>query len=118
MAECKEFIKEHKELRHKLFMEWQRKKYIKLWNQKYQVGNSCSGTGGCSNQDKTSKTNSNIKCWVVNLSSQTLSTAQETVLGHGLNFAVTPKTPLPRIYNSSGGGMPKPKTNRGRRFQS
>ena len=35
--------------------------------------------------------------WVVNLSSKPLSTAQETVLAHGPNFTVTPKTPLPGI---------------------
>ena len=93
MAECKEFITEHKELRHKLVMEWQRKKYLKLWDKKYQGSHSGSGTSGCSNQDKTSKTNIKIKSWVVNLSSQPLSTAQETVLAHGPNFAVTPKTP-------------------------
>ena len=36
MAECREFITEHKERRHKLVMERQRKKYLKLWDQKYQ----------------------------------------------------------------------------------
>ena len=116
MKECKEFITDHKELRNKVVMECQRKKYLKLWHQKYEGGNSSIGTGGHSNQDQASKTK--IKLWVVNLSSKPLSTAQETVLAHGPNFAVTPKTPLSRIYNSSRGGMPKPETNRGRRIQS
>ena len=40
MKECKEFITDHKELRHKLVMECQTKKYLKLWHQKYQGGNS------------------------------------------------------------------------------
>ena len=106
MVECKEFIKEHKELRHKSVMERQKKKYLKLWDQKYKSGNSGNGTGGHSNLDKNSRTNT--KCWVVNLSSQPLSLAQETVLAHGPNFTVAPKTSLPRIYNSSRGGMPKP----------
>ena len=93
MEECKKFIKEHKELRHKSVMERQKKKYLKLWDQKYKSGNSSNGTciGGHSNQDKNS--NINTKHWVVNLSSQPLSPAQETVLAHGPNFAVTPKTP-------------------------
>ena len=106
MAEYKEFINEHKELRHKSVMDRQKKKYLKIWDQKYKSSNSGSGTGGHLNQDKTSKTNT--KCWVVNLSSQPLSLARETVMAHGPNFAVTPKTPLPRIYDSSRGGMPKP----------
>ena len=89
MKECKDFITDHKESRHKLVMEMQRKKYLKLWHQKYQSGNSGTGTGGHSNQDQVSKT----KCWVVNLLSKPLSTVQETVLVHGPNFAVTPKTP-------------------------
>ena len=38
----------------------------------------------------------------MNLSSKPLST---TVLAHGPNFAVTPKAPLSRIHNSSGGGL-------------
>ena len=103
MVECKEFIKGHREQRHKSVMERQEKKYLKLWDQKY---NSSNGTGGHSNQDKNSKTNT--KCWVVNLSSQPLSLAQETGLAHGPNFTVTPRPTLSRIHNSSGGGMPKP----------
>ena len=58
---------------------------------------------GRSNQNKIG-----AKCWVVNLSHQPLSQAQETVLAHGPNFAVTPKTPLQRIHNSSRNGLPKP----------
>ena len=65
--------------------------------------NSGNGTGGCSNQDKI-----DTKHWVVNLSQQPLSQAQETVLAHRPNFAVTPKTPLQRIHNSSKSGLPKP----------
>ena len=113
IQECKEFIIEHKESRHKLVMECQRKKYLKLWQQKYHSGNNSSGTGGHSSQDQVST--SKTKCWVVNLSTKPLCTAQETVLVHGPNFAVTVKTPLPGIHNSSGGAMPKPETNRGRR---
>ena len=56
MEEGLEFIKEHKELRHKLVMDGQKKKYFKLWDQKYQSGISSSGTGGHSNQDKIAKT--------------------------------------------------------------
>ena len=37
MVECKEFIKENKELRHKSVMERQKKKYLKLWDQKYKT---------------------------------------------------------------------------------
>ena len=113
MEQCIEFIKEHRESRHKTVMERQIKKYNKLWAQKYESGSnstySGNGTGGRSNQDKIG-----AKCWVVNLSHQPLSQAQEAVLAHGTNFAVTPKTPLQRIYNSSGSGMPKPKTIRSR----
>ena len=39
------------------------------------------------------RTKIDTKHWVVNLSQQPLSQAQETVLAHGPNFAVTPKTP-------------------------
>ena len=74
-----------------MVMECQRKKYLWLRYQIYQSGNSGICTGGHSNQDKISKTK--IKCWVVNLLSKHLSTAQEMVLAHGPNFAVTPKTP-------------------------
>ena len=95
MKQSIEFIKEYKEARHKAVMDRQIKKYIKLWAQKYDSGtymystDSSNGTGGCSNQDK-----SNTKCWVVNLSQQPLTQAQETVLAHRPNFTVTPKTPL------------------------
>ena len=94
MKQSIEFIKEYKEARHKAVMDRQIKKYIKLWAQKYESGtymystDSSNGTGGCSNQDK-----SNTKCWVVNLSQQPLTQAQETVLAHRPNFTVTPKTP-------------------------
>ena len=64
-------------------MERQKKKYLRLWDEKYMSSNSGNGAGGCSNQDKTSKTNT--KHWVVNLSSQPLSPAQETALAHGPN---------------------------------
>ena len=94
MEECKEFIKEHKELRNNSVMERQNKKYLKLWDQKYKSGNSGNGTciGGCSNQDKNS--NINTKHWFVNLSSQPLSPVQETVLAHGPNFTVLPRPPF------------------------
>ena len=94
MKQSIEFIKEHREARHKTIMERQIKKYNKLWAQKYESSiymystDSGNGTGGHSNQDKI-----DTKCWVVNLSNQPLSQAQETVLAHGPNFAVTPKTP-------------------------
>ena len=76
-------------------MEIQRKKYEKLWWQKYHSGKI--GTGGHSNQgqDQVSTASKNKWC-VVNLSSKPLSTAQESVLAHGPNFAVTPKTPHTR----------------------
>ena len=97
-----EFIKEHKETRHKTVMERQIKKYNKLWAQKYESSsssrymystNSGNGTGGHSNQDKI-----DTKHWVVNLSQQPLTQAQETVLAHGPNFAVTLRTPPFREY--------------------
>ena len=70
-------------------MERQKKKYNKLWAQKYESSinstDSGNGTGGHSSQDKIG-----TKCWVVNLSHQPLSEAQETVLAHRPNFAVTP----------------------------
>ena len=88
MKKCIEFIKNHKESRHKAVMERQIRKYNKLWDQKYKSSNSSNGTGGHSNQDKI-----DAKHWVVNLSHQPLSPVQEAVLAHGPNFAVTPKTP-------------------------
>ena len=92
MKECKEFIIEHKESKYKLVMEHQKRKYLKLWQQKYRNSNSGKiDTGGCSNQDQVST--SKTKHSVVNLSSKSLSTAQETVLAHGPNFTVTPETP-------------------------
>ena len=84
MEECKEFIEDHKEARHMQVMECQKKKYEKLWWQKYHSGKF--GTGGHSNQDQDSTASKN-KQWVVNLSSKPLSTAQETVLAHGSNFS-------------------------------
>ena len=93
MKECKEFIEEHKEARHIQVMVHQKKKYEKLWWQKYH--SSKFGTGGHSYQDQISTAPKN-KWWVVNLSSKPLSTAQETVLAHGPNFAFTPKTPHTR----------------------
>ena len=95
MKQSTDFIKEHREARHKTVMERQIKKYNKLWAQKCESGrymystDSSNGTGGCSNQDKI-----DTKHWVVNLSQQPLSQAQETVLAHSPNFAVTPKTPF------------------------
>ena len=107
MKQSIEFIKDHRESRHKTVMERQIKKYNKLWAQKYESGSnstySSNGTGGRSNQDKIG-----AKFWVVNLSHQPLSQAQEAILAHRPNFAVTPKTPLQRLHNSSRGGMPKP----------
>ena len=89
MKQSIEFIKEHRETRHKAVMERQIKKYNKLWAQKYESGinstHSGNGTGGRSNQDRI-----DTKRWVGNLSQQPLSEAQETVLAHGPNFAVTP----------------------------
>ena len=97
MKQSTEFIKDHRESRHKTVMERQIKKYNKLWAQKYESSSnstySSNGTGGYSNQDKIG-----AKHWVVNLSHQPLSQAQEAVLAHGPNFAVTPKTPLQRIH--------------------
>ena len=99
MKKSIEFIKQHKEARHKTVMDRQIKKYNKLWAQKYESGrymystDSGNGTGGHSNQDKT-----DTKCWVVNLSQQPLTQAEETVLAHGPNFAVTPKTPPFKEY--------------------
>ena len=107
MKQSIEFIKEHREARHKTVMERQIKKYNKLWAQKYESSiymystNSSNGTGGHSNQDKIG-----TKCWVVNLSKQPLSQAQETVLDPILQSPLRP--PLQRIYNSSGSGLPKP----------
>ena len=49
--------------------------------------------GGHSNQDKI-----DTKHWVVNLSQQPLTQAQQTVLAHGPNCAVTPKTPPFKEY--------------------
>ena len=62
MLECHKFMKEHKEIRVKSVMERQKKTYNKLWQEKYQSGNS--------------------KCCVDNLSSQPLLPAQEIVLSH------------------------------------
>ena len=67
-------------------MECQRKKYLKLWHQKYQGSNSGIGTGGHSNQDQASKTK--IKCWVVNLSTKPLSTAHIYGVSTGLAHVV------------------------------
>ena len=100
MEESLRFIKEHRESRHKRVMERQIKKYNKLWSQKYESGSgrymystdSSNGTGGCSNQDKI-----DTKRWVVNLSQKPLTQAQEAVLAHGPNFAVTPRTPPLRL---------------------
>ena len=65
MVECQEFMKEHKELRHKSVMDRQKKKYLKLWHEKYQSGSSSIGTGGRSNQDKN-KTNIGLLIYPVN----------------------------------------------------
>ena len=52
MKQSIEFIKEHREARHKTVMERQIKKYNKLWAQKYEMGtymystDSGNGTGG------------------------------------------------------------------------
>ena len=69
MKQSTDFIKEHKEARHKTVMERQIKKYNKLWAEKYESsrymystnssrymystdsGNGTNGTGGHSNQD-------------------------------------------------------------------
>ena len=91
MKKSIELIKDHRESRHKIVMERQIRKYNKLWDQKYESSSnstySSNGTGGSSNQDKIG-----AKCWVANLSHQPLSQAQEAVLAHGPNFAVTSKT--------------------------
>ena len=102
LKQSTDFIKEHREARHKTVMERQIKKYNKLWAQKYESGRYMYST------DSRRYNKTDTKFWVVNLSQQPLSQAQETVLAHGLNFAVSPKTPLQRIYNSSGSGLPKP----------
>ena len=97
MEECKEFIVEYKGARHMQVMECQKKKYEMLWWQKYH--SSKIGTAGHSNQgqDQVSTASKN-KPSVVNLSSEPPSTAQETVLAHGPNFAVTSKIPPYQEY--------------------
>ena len=111
MEECKVFIEEHKEARHIKVMEHQKKKFENLWHRKQHSGSTSTnhsgknGTSDCSNQDQFSTVNN--KHWVVNLSSSPLSVAQEIVLSHGPNFAVNPKTPIPRICNSYWGSMPE-----------
>ena len=66
MKKSIDFIKEHKEARHKTVLDRQIKKYNKLWAQKYESArymystDSGNGTGGHSNQDKI-----DTKHWVV-----------------------------------------------------
>ena len=101
MKEHKGFMKQLKEARHMKVMEHQKMKFENLGHRKQHSGStnssSKSGTGGCSNQDQFST----VKQWVVNVSSNPLSVAQESVLSHGPNFPVTTKTPISRIYNGN-----------------
>ena len=52
--------------------------------------------------------------WVINISSIPLSTAQESLLANGPNFAVVLRGPHCRVYYSSGEGLPKARTGGGR----
>ena len=82
----------HKETRHKKVLERQKTKFNRLWHKKQYSGNSSKNSkNGCSNQVLLPPMEK--KHWVINLSSKHLSNAQETLLAHGPNFAVTPKTP-------------------------
>ena len=100
MEECKGFREEHKEVMHRKVMECQKKKFEKLWHRKYCSSNTVPIVAKLvqvATQTRTNfeqcnlqqlKTNVGCKCFW-----HPLSTAQETVLAHGSNFAVTPKIP-------------------------
>ena len=109
MEESKSFTNCKKEARHNKTLECQKIKFERLW---------MNNKGGCSNQNSymygyhssmygyhsgktldsrptaTTKTApSATSKWVINLSSKPLTTAQEQILTHRSNFAVTPRSP-------------------------
>ena len=99
MENCKGIIDDLMEKRHRQVFEWQRliSERLKLKNTvKQQSGHSGKNyrKSGQSNQVQTPSMPN--KCWVVNLIKTPLSDTQESLLAHGPNFAVTPKTPLIR----------------------
>ena len=116
MEECKRFIFNIKEERHLNTMAWQKRKLERL------QGKNEVKTGGCTNNHRymyrqsgteNSSTTSSITNleldsrptastsaagslrdrWVMNLSKIPLMEAQENLLTHGPNFAITPRSP-------------------------
>ena len=104
MREYKEFLEEHTEARH-----------TKVWNARkrnmknYGAVNTIAASTVAKLAQVTTQTRTQFstdqfspvfknKRWVVNISNKPLSTAQETVLAHGPNFTVTPKTPPYQDY--------------------
>ena len=83
-----------RETRHKKVLEWQRSKFERLWHKKQHGGNSHKNLkNDHSNQVQTPSVPSVLyKQWAVNLSSTPPIWSKGTLLAHGPNFAVTPKT--------------------------
>ena len=103
MEECEEFINIRKEARHFKTMERQKQRIDRLCH-KDSIGKGI-GKGGHSNMhvdhtvismntgsDTSIYTNTTSK-WVINISGKPLTKAQETLLAHGPNFAVIPRSP-------------------------
>ena len=104
LKNCEDFIEARREARHYKTMERQKNKLERLCQR-----NSRNSTerGGHSNQhgDHTCTNTENIdispadssyntiKKWVINISSNPLTKAQEKLLAHGPNYAVVPKSP-------------------------
>ena len=126
MEKCHEFINHIGERRHYKTMERQKKKFEKLWLKKTggHSNTHSNGDGRIQNlngtvettkptdkaeaeilttttsvQHKNNNNNSKVK-WVHNLSKTPLTEAQEKVLAHGPNFAITTKEPPVSEYIS------------------
>ena len=120
MDECQRFMFRTKEERYYKTMAWQKSKlerlartseektgghinrYIYMYGQRQSGTNNSSSTSTTTDAEpdsdsrstmSTSATKSLRNRWVVNLSKKPLAEAQENLLTHGPNFAITPRCP-------------------------
>ena len=118
MEDCKVFIKNKREARHNNTKVRQILKFEQLCHKnKIQGGHSNyhEKQDGCSNVQEGGEIQQK---WVINTTYIALTEAQESLLAHGPNYAVVPKTPTYyRCDNSSRENMPAYGQGRSRRIE-
>ena len=107
LRNCEEFIETRREARHYKTMVRQKQKLERLCHKNSSKRGGCSNLHGdhtCTNTVNSSISpvnntcNTNTNKWVINISSQPLTQAQEKLLAHGPNYVVVPRSPPTTEY--------------------